>query len=43
MENPKLRKLLINLHLLGAGFMAPAFALVAITGGLHMVLSLIHI
>ena len=37
MENPKLRKLLINLHLLGAGFMAPAFALVAITGGLHMV------
>jgi len=37
MENPKLRKLLINLHLLGAGFMAPAFCLVAITGGLHMV------
>jgi len=37
MENPKLRRLLINLHLFGAGFMAPAFALVAITGGLHMV------
>ena len=37
MDNPKLRKLLINLHLLGAGFMAPAFVLVAITGGLHMV------
>ena len=37
MENAKLRKLLINLHLLGAGFMAPAFCLVAITGGLHMV------
>jgi len=37
MDNPKLRKLLITLHLWGAGFMAPAFALVAITGGLHMV------
>lgn len=37
MDNPKLRKLLIWLHLFGGSFMAPAFILVAITGGLHMV------
>lgn len=37
MDNPKLRKLLILLHLFGGSFMAPAFILVAITGGLHMV------
>ena len=37
MDNPKLRKLLILLHLLGGSFMAPAFILLAITGGLHMV------
>jgi len=37
MDKGKLRRLLILLHLFGASFMAPAFALVAITGGLHMV------
>jgi len=37
MDNPKLRKLLVLLHLFAAGFMAPAFLLVAITGGMHMV------
>jgi len=37
MNNPKLRKFLILLHLLAAGFMAPAFLLVAITGGMHIV------
>ena len=36
MDNPKLRKLLVLLHLYGAAFMAPAFLLVAITGGMHM-------
>ncbi len=37
MDNLKFRKILILFHLLVAGFMAPAFILVAITGGLHMV------
>ncbi len=37
MDNPKIRKLLILIHLFAASFMAPAFGLVAITGGLHMV------
>ena len=37
MDNPKIRKLLILLHLFAAGFMAPAFLLVAVTGGMHMV------
>lgn len=37
MDNPKLRRLLILLHLYGAAFMAPAFMLVAFTGGMHMV------
>lgn len=37
MTNPKLRKLLILLHLYAAAFMAPAFGLLAITGGLYLV------
>lgn len=37
MDNLKIRKILILYHLLVAGFMAPAFILVAVTGGLHMV------
>ena len=37
MDNPKFRKLLILFHLFAAGFMAPAFLLLAITGGMHMV------
>jgi len=36
MDNPKLRKLLILLHLFGAAFMAPAFLLVAISGGNYL-------
>lgn len=36
MTNPKLRKLLILAHLWFAGFMAPAFLLVAISGGLYL-------
>lgn len=34
--SPKLRKLLILAHLWAAGFMAPAFALHAISGGLYL-------
>ncbi len=37
MTNPKLRKFLVLFHLFAAGFMAPAFLLVAITGGMHIV------
>jgi hypothetical protein len=37
MDNPKMRKTLINLHLLFAGFLAPAFILVAISGGLYLI------
>lgn len=37
MANPKLRNNLINLHLLFAGFLAPAFILVAISGGLYLI------
>ncbi len=36
MINPKVRKILILLHLYAAAFMAPAFGLVAITGGLYL-------
>lgn len=36
MDNPKLRKLLILLHLYGAAFMAPAFLLLATSGGLYL-------
>ncbi len=36
MDNPKIRKLLILLHLYGAAFMAPAFLLVAISGGNYL-------
>ena len=36
MDNPKLRKLLITLHLLFAGLMAPAFILLAVTGGSYL-------
>ena len=36
MDNPKLRKLLVTLHLLFAGFMAPAFILLAVTGGAYL-------
>lgn len=36
MDNPKLRKLLITLHLLFAGLMAPAFILIAVTGGAYL-------
>ena len=36
MDRPKLRKSLILLHLLFAGFMAPAFILLAITGGAYL-------
>jgi len=36
MDNPKLRKLLITLHLLFAGLMAPAFILLAVTGGAYL-------
>lgn len=37
MNNPKIRKFLILVHLFAASFMAPAFLLVAVTGGMHMV------
>jgi len=37
MDKGKLRRLLILGHLFIAAFMAPAFGLVAITGGLHMI------
>lgn len=37
MDNPKIRRLLILLHLYGAALMAPAFVLVAYTGALHMI------
>lgn len=37
MDNPKVRKTMINLHLLFAGFLAPAFLLVAISGGLYLI------
>lgn len=37
MDNPKIRRVLVLLHLYGAAFMAPAFLLVAFTGGMHMV------
>lgn len=36
MADPKVRKTLINLHLLFAGFLAPAFILLAISGGLYL-------
>lgn len=36
MADPKIRKLLITLHLLFAGFLTPAFLLVAITGGNYL-------
>ena len=36
MVNPKVRKTLILLHLYIAAFMAPAFGLVAISGGLYL-------
>jgi len=36
MDNAKLRKLLILLHLYGAAFMAPAFLLLATSGGLYL-------
>lgn len=36
MNNPKIRKLLILLHLYGAAFMAPAFLLLATSGGLYL-------
>jgi len=37
MDNPKLRKLLTLLHLFAAGFMAPAFLLLAVTGGAYLI------
>jgi len=37
MTDPKMRKTLINLHLLFAGFLAPAFILVALSGGLYLI------
>ena len=37
MDKPKLRKNLINLHLLFAGFLAPMFILVAVSGGLYLI------
>ena len=37
MNNPKIRKLLILVHLFAASFMAPAFLLVAVSGGMHIV------
>ena len=37
MENPKIRKLLVTLHLLFAGFLTPAFLLLAITGGNYLI------
>ncbi len=36
MENPKLRRLLVTLHLIFAGLLTPAFLLVAITGGNYL-------
>ncbi|NNE56793.1 MAG: hypothetical protein HKN36_01675 [Hellea sp.] len=36
MTNPKIRKTLVTLHLLFAGFLTPAFLLVAITGGNYL-------
>lgn len=37
MDNPKLRRLLVLLHLYGAAFMAPAIMMVAFTGGMYLV------
>lgn len=37
MNNPKTRRLLITLHLIFAGLMAPAFLLVAVSGGLYLI------
>jgi len=37
MDTPKFRKTLINLHLLFAGFLAPAFLLMAVSGGLYLI------
>lgn len=37
MTSPKTRKLLVTLHLLFAGFLAPAFFLVAVSGGLYLI------
>ncbi len=36
MTNPKLRKTLVTLHLLFAGFLTPAFLMLAITGGNYL-------
>jgi len=36
MTNPKIRKLLVTLHLLFAGFLTPAFLMLAITGGNYL-------
>ncbi len=36
MTDPKVRKLLVTLHLLFAGFMTPAFLMLAITGGNYL-------
>ena len=36
MDNPKLRHLFILLHLFAAGFMAPAFILLSVTGGAYL-------
>jgi len=37
MTDPKIRKLLVTLHLLFAGFLTPAFLMVAITGGNYLI------
>ena len=37
MDTPKLRRLIVILHLCGAAFMAPAFILVSISGGLYLI------
>ena len=37
MDNPKIRKTLINIHLFLAAFMAPAFILLAVSGGLYLI------
>jgi len=36
MTDPKIRKLLVTLHLLFAGFLTPAFLMLAITGGNYL-------
>jgi len=36
MTNPKIRKYLVLAHLYFAGFLAPAFLMVAISGGLYL-------